>query len=335
MIRIWFNHWFSTAFHMVSMIKNDNKNNLYIIGTNSNIENVMKTVCDYWEEEPEGLNDEEYLDYALNFCKKHSVNVFIPRKKQILIVKNIAEFDKIDVKVLADRNFDKMKLLNNKKSTYELFEKLGIGHIPEYYIANSKESFVEAYKKLKNIYNKICFKFIEDEGAVSFRIIDDTIEEADIFSTRKGLKVTSKEVYKSLEKRKSIPDIILMPYLEGTEVSVDCLVTEKGLIAIPRFKTHTRTEIIKYNKEILNICRDFAEKYGLEHPYNIQFKYSNGIPYLLEINTRMSGGLHYTCLASGINIPSIAVNQLLGINNEWTLEEKEKRVSYIETPVLI
>ena len=320
---------------MVNMIKNDSKNNFYIIGTNSNAENVMKTVCDYWEVEPEGLTDDEYLDYALDFCKKHSVNIFIPRKKQILIVENIEEFDKIDVKVLADRDFEKMKLLNNKKSTYELFKKLGIGYIPEYYIVNSKESFAKAYKKLKDNYDRVCLKFVEDEGAASFRIIDDSMEEADIFSVRRGLKVTSKEVYNSLEKRENIPDIMLMPYLEGAEVSVDCLAAEKGLIAIPRFKTHTRTEIIKYDREILDICREFAEKYGLEHPYNIQFKYSNGIPYLLEINTRMSGGLHYTCLASGINIPAIAVNQLLGIESEWTLEEKEKRISYIETPVLI
>ena len=34
--------------------------------------------------------------------------------------------------------------------------------------------------------------------------------------------------------------------------------------------------------------------------------------YLLEINSRMSGGLQLSCKATGINIPSIAINQLLG-----------------------
>ena len=76
---IWFNHWFSTAYHMVNMIKDDNNTEFYIIGTNGNEENVMKTVCDYWEKEPDFLSDEEYVQYCLEFCQRHSVNIFIPR----------------------------------------------------------------------------------------------------------------------------------------------------------------------------------------------------------------------------------------------------------------
>ena len=332
---IWFNHWFSTAYHMVNMIKDDNNTEFYIIGTNGNEENVMKTVCDYWEKEPDFLSDEEYVQYCLEFCQRHSVNIFIPRKKQLSIVKNIKRFENISVKVLAEKNFEKMKQLNNKKNTYELFKTLKIGNIPEYYIVNTAEKFIEAYQKLKANHKKICFKFIEDEGAVSFRIIDDSMKDADIFLIRKGLKVTSEEVYNSLKKRKNTAEIMLMPYLEGEEVSVDCLKTKNGLISLPRVKTLTRTEIIRYDKEILDICKDFFKKYGVEHPCNIQFKYDNGIPYLLEINTRMSGGIHYTCLAANINIPNISVNQLLGIDKIWKINKKETKVSYIETPILI
>ncbi len=53
------------------------------------------------------------------------------------------------------------------------------------------------------------------------------------------------------------------------------------------------------------------DKVQLKFPCNIQFKIKEGIPYLLEINTRMSGGLQMACLAADINIPNIALNKLL------------------------
>ena len=49
----------------------------------------------------------------------------------------------------------------------------------------------------------------------------------------------------------------------------------------------------------------------------------------------MSGGVQMACLGSGINIPNIAVNKLLGIDKHWTNNYEEKQVSRIEIPVVI
>ena len=56
---------------------------------------------------------------------------------------------------------------------------------------------------------------------------------------------------------------------------------------------------------------------------------------MLEVNTRMSGGVQMACLGSGVNIPNIAVNKLLGIDKHWTNNYEEKQVSHIEIPVVI
>lgn len=69
-------------------------------------------------------------------------------------------------------------------------------------------------------------------------------------------------------------------------------------------------------------------------PLNIQFKCMNGKPYLLEINPRMSGGLQASCMATGINIPNIALNQLMGINIQWKYPDfKSVKTANLETPV--
>ena len=56
---------------------------------------------------------------------------------------------------------------------------------------------------------------------------------------------------------------------------------------------------------------------------------------MLEINTRMSGGLQMACLAADINIPNIALNKLLGKDVSWEQDRSERVVSYIEIPQMI
>ena len=126
-----------------------------------------------------------------------------------------------------------------------------------------------------------------------------------------------------------------MPFLPDEEISVDCLNTCNGLIAIPRIKDATRIERVCYDTGILKTCRDFYCHMPLECPCNVQFKYLDGIPYLLEVNTRMSGGIQMSCAASKVNIPAIAVGKLLGMDIPWHNREEEKRVTHVEVPIVI
>ena len=74
----------------------------------------------------------------------------------------------------------------------------------------------------------------------------------------------------------------------------------------------------------------------IDVPINIQFRMDGKNFYLLEINPRMSGGLQLSCLASGINIPDLAINRLLGVDKLWTVPDKKFcRVANIETPIII
>ena len=72
----------------------------------------------------------------------------------------------------------------------------------------------------------------------------------------------------------------------------------------------------------------------IDVPINIQFK-GDGEKYcLLEINPRMSGGLQLSCLATGINVPDIAVHQLLGEEKPWQYPDRSRvyGVANLETP---
>lgn len=332
MTRVWLNHWFSTAYNIINMIKEDEKD-FVIIGSNENINSVISCVCDEWYQEPE-YKGEEYVSYCLDFCVEHKIDIFMPRRGMIDISKNKAKFESIGTKVMVD-DYKVISILNNKNEAYELFKRLEIGIVPDYKIITSATEFHEAYLWLKQKYKQVCFKFVHDEGGKSFRLIDNKRKGYEALFKKQNTRMTLDDVMEALSERETTAPIMIMPYLPNHEISVDCLKTESGLIMLPREKDATRIEKLTFNPQIIAMCEDFYEKIGLEYPCNIQFKYLDGIPYFLEVNTRMSGGVQMACLASGINIPNLAVNKMLGINKEWKVVKETKLVSHVEVPLII
>ena len=128
-----------------------------------------------------------------------------------------------------------------------------------------------------------------------------------------------------------------MPYLDGQEVSVDCLQTARGAIIIPRFKTDHRYSEIRFDADIMALCERIMTLLQIPVPINIQLRSDGTHYYLLEINPRMSGGLQLSCLAAGINVPDIAVNRLVGTEKPWAYPDRSRvrRVANLETPQLL
>lgn len=334
MIRVWFNHWFSTAFHIINLMRDDKDSNFYMIGSNQRKYAVIRNACDEWYEEPV-LDSEEYLEYCLEFCREHGIDVFVPRRGLVEISRNRERFELMGVKVLVD-SYEYVSILNDKVKTYDLFSQSNIIKVPGYYEAATAEEFISCYEKLSREYPQVCMKFVQDEGGMSFRVIDNTCAVSlEALSRYVTNRVSVEDVVEALKKAESFPSIMLMPYMPGEEVSVDCLNTARGLIAIPRIKSAGRDERVDFDQQLISICREILRIMPLECPCNIQFRYLDGVPYLLEVNTRMSGGVQMGCLAAGINIPNLAVNKLLGIQKEWTMDTEAKRISYVEFPQLI
>ena len=333
MIRVWFNHWFSTSYRLIELMKADANKKIYIIGSNMQKNSVIQKVCDEWHEEPtcEGA---EYISYCLDFCKSRQVDVFVPRRNMLSISQNIDKFNDIGVKVLLD-DYETVSLLEDKVKTYDFFKSIDGINVPDYYKVASVEEFKEAYAKLSLGNEVVCAKFVRDEGGKSFRKIIKESKGLNKIKSYAGVGISYDDYLAVLEGVEDFGDIILMPYLEGNEISVDCINTKKGLIAIPREKGNSRDERIFYDEDILNMVGIITANIDIKYPFNVQFKYKGSKLYLLEINTRMSGGLQMSCLAADINIPGIALNKLLGEEVDWVQRKKEAVVSYVELPYII
>lgn len=321
----------------MELLKNADKD-IVIIGSSRSEYAVYQEVCDEFYTEPLNLSDNDYVDWCIDFCKKHLIDVFIPRRGRVELSIRLQEFTDISVKVLMDDNADLMQKLDDKFETAKIFKEHNICNVPQMYCVNTFKDFEKAYQAIieTNPEDRVCIKYSKDEGAVSFRVIDNVVDTIASLRLGEGLKLSYQKVCNMLQERETFDDLIVMPFLKGPEISVDSLMTHKGFIGICRQKIGTRGTEVSFNQEIYDISKKFAEVTGIKMPYNLQLRYHNNQLYLLEVNTRMAGGTYKSCL-TGINIPYIAYCELLGKDFEMPIVENIPNllVSQIETPIIL
>lgn len=150
-------------------------------------------------------------------------------------------------------------------------------------------------------------------------MVDDRLESPTALLEKPGMKITLAAARNILGGYDFSNPILLMPYLSKVEISVDCLATPGGNLIIPRYKTSKRYSEVIFSQEVMKL-----------------FKREQGRFYLLEVTPRMSGGLQLSCKVFGLDLPSIAINQPLGVEVPWVYPSLERqKVAHIETPICL
>ncbi|WP_445489741.1 ATP-grasp domain-containing protein [Niallia sp. 03133] len=340
--RIWFNQWFTTVAHFIDMIRyNSDGMEFEVYGTSTNEDALYLSYCDAAFKEP-AVSGEEYILFCLEFCQKHSIDIFVPRKENVLISRHLTKFHELGVKVLVCPSPTLMEILDDKEQTYRFVQNHPILNkyvsIPDYFIVSNAEEFKNAYGLLKERGHKVCFKPVVGEGGNGFRVVHDKVDSIrELFYQGISSKISFEHALSILQQQDTFPALMVSEYLDGYEYSIDCLAYDGVLMAaIPRKKGKGRIRELEDNQDLISIAAEINEALKISFAYNIQVKYKNGVPKLLEINPRMSGGLHYSCLA-GINIPYRAVKLL--VQGKEAVETFQPhfgiRSSYIEKEVIL
>lgn len=337
MRKIWLNRWFSVSYHYVNLIRNNEEGAPFeFYGTHPNIDHVSLSACDVKETEP-AVEGEAYIEFCLGFCARHGIDLFIPRLHMELIAANRPRFEEIGTRVMVCDDLELLGNMMNKEKFYRSLEGRGVVDIPDYRVVRTAEEFAQAYRELTEAGHRVCFKPTEAEGGMGFRII--TEEAGDPLKALYGwvtLETTYEETYRTLSTAERFDDLMVMEMLEDEEYSIDCLADAAGnlLTAIPRRKSEGRVYHLEYAEELLALSRRIAENCRIPYAFNVQVKYNKGVPKLLEINPRMSGGLYITCL-SGVNVPYLAVKAAFGEEVRPPEPEFGIKASYVEQAVVL
>lgn len=310
-MNIWFNRWFSTAYNLITTLKEKNPGKYTVYVSHPDPESINLQAGDIKFEEP-SLPDDEYIDYCLSICKENSITIFIPYHKAKLIKSNEDRFNNIGTLILASKEND---VIENKGEFYDDIKGIDGINVPNYRIVSNSKDFLCAISELSDD-SGTCFKPTRGIGAIGYKKIVKTVysdsPEKKISSYGK-YGIDEDWLYSLLQATPWTQETMVMKYLNGKEVSVDVVADESGQIihAVPREKSSSYMQTLISDSRILDAVHILADRYKIPYVYNVQFIYKDNIPYVLEINTRIAGGCYMSEMA-GVEFLNTAIEVLLG-----------------------
>jgi hypothetical protein len=310
-VRVWLNRTYAeNVFFMDQLRRNPSDRAVEIHATHGDPDSPVLAAADTAELEPEGLSPAAYVEYALDQCRRRSVDVFVPRLHQAAIVAHRAEFAAAGTALLAPPP-EAVALFEDKVIAYEAVQAIGVP-VPPWWRVRTVDELVAAVEELEDAGHKACFKPASGAGGVGFRVVTRTPFSLTHLTGFPSPYVPLDLVVEALRSADEPVNWIVMPRLEQPEVSVDCLTGRDNVLrmAIGRTKNGRRRGFTLH-EQWLEPARRIAEGFGLHHLSNIQFRMYGDRPVLMDVNTRPAGGLHQLALC-GVNAPWAAVQLALG-----------------------
>jgi carbamoyl-phosphate synthase large subunit len=145
-------------------------------------------------------------------------------------------------------------------------------------LATAGISFLSPYAKKETVHYPAIVKPIYGEGSRQFHIIKTALQL---------------EGYLGLYE-KEFNDVLVQPYIEGTEYTISVIVNNLNKIigVVPKKiiekRGITRAAVSEQNELIHKLCEDIVTKYNPRGPFNVQLKLWEGKAYIFEINPRLS-----------------------------------------------
>lgn len=277
-----------------------------------------------------GASEDQFIEFLLSICIREKINIILPlvTKELLPLSKNKQRFKEAGISVLVSSS-EAIQIANNKAACYKFLKEKDI-MVPRFFSVKTTEEFIHAAYSLGHPLEPFCFKPAVANGSRGFRIVSDSINEAEQLFCHKPYNtyITYTHALKILTSQ-PFPPLVVTEYLPGAEYSVDCLANKgKAVLVVPRLREKMINGIsvqgrFVEEKDIIQYCTQIIEAIGLHGNIGIQVKRSkDGVPLLLEINPRVQGTI-VAGLGAGVNLPLLAIKQELGL--PICLEEMEMK----------
>jgi hypothetical protein len=316
-LRIWLNRTYAeNAFFIAQLRENADRVELEVHATHVDPDSPVLRAADVSALEPDGLSPAAYVEFALDYCERHRIDLFLPRLHQLAVAEHRSEFELAGTTVVSPPSAA-IELFSDKADAYQALSAAGLP-VPAWWRVTDAASLLDAVGRIEAAGGTPCLKPVTGAGGEGYRVLTRKPFSLARLAGAPGPLVSLDEVVRALEQAaEQHPDVppvdwLVMPHLTGPEVSVDCLVDQEGRLrgAVGRSKDGRRRGFT-LDPAYLEPARELAERFQLSFLTNIQFRHQDGIPVLLDINTRPSGGLHQLARC-GVNFPWAAMRLALG-----------------------
>ncbi|MHA2364611.1 MAG: ATP-grasp domain-containing protein [Candidatus Hodarchaeales archaeon] len=317
---------------LIKQLKMVNERKIRVIGTDMDSEAIGRFISDAFYLLPPAT-DPSYITNVLKICKKEKIDVILPESStQVLkYAESRSDFEDNSIKVVVS-DPESIRLANNK---YLMYEKLRLKTslpLPKYTWPKSLSEFIQDAEKLGYPEKSLCFKPHEAKGSRGFRILDSKISRKDLLLNYKpNSRYMSLEEFISIfETENDFPDLLLMEYIPGEEITSDCLclhgiplITSVKSVEQARWGVIVRGELLN-EPEIIDQTEEILKYIPLSYNTNLQFiRKPNNRPQLIEINPRVSTFIYQPDLIQ----PYLSIKLALGEENIESIKKYQQKIA--------
>ena len=258
----------------------------------------------------------------MDIAKKEKVDIIVPcvTRELAKFAESKPAFEALGI-VVAVMEPDAIEVANNKGKLLTATKQAGLP-TAEFYLANTIAEVETAFEKLGYPGRGICVKAVEGNGSRAVRLIDPTVSMNNLFFNEKpnGMYISKCDLIELLGETPDFPkELMLMQMLPGDEFSVDLVAKDgKTLTALCRkgmqvVSSNQTMSVVVDEPGVIAQCEQVVSLLKLSGNIGFDLKCDeNGVPFILEINPRFTGGI-VTCLAAGANMPWIGICSWLGL----------------------
>ena len=317
MLRLWFNRTYATTWHLVRQLReNPDGRPLYVLGSHADPDSPLLAACDTRLVEPE-LDGAGYVEWALEVARVHRIDVLVPRLYMAELAAARERFAALGTRLLCP-DPPALATFESKVSGYRAAAELGLP-VPPYRVARDGGELRSAYAELAQLAEQVCMKPVRGVGGLGYRRLTDRPPRwEEDFAGGLRSRVRLDDAARALDaavRSGARHELLVMPFLDGVEVSVDVLADPDGTARVAVGRRHDpgagRRRTLVDDPEARAIAVTLTAAHRVGYLSNTQVRSWRGRPYLLELNTRAAGGLFQTALA-GVNLAWAAVRLATG-----------------------
>lgn len=147
-VRVWLNRTYAeNVFFMDQLRRNPCGRAVEIHATHGDPDSPILAAADIAAMEPEGLSPAAYVEYALDQCARHSIDVFVPVLHQTALAGHREEFAAVGTALLAPPA-EAVHTFQDKVVAYEAVEKLGVP-VPPWWRVRTADELIAAVDELE------------------------------------------------------------------------------------------------------------------------------------------------------------------------------------------
>ena len=309
---VWLGRGLSNVYDALRIVRDaDVEGALFLVASDSRWHAPALTIADEALSEPRRLSSAAFAEWSLEVCRQRRVDVYLPGRHHAALTRRRAEFEALGTRLMTPAAPEVLAIIEDKVAIYTL---LGPEvPQPEWRVFRGVDEFDTAVGELRHRHAKLCLKPVSSMFGLGFHILDDRVSDPHRrFLGAEPLYYGYDEVRDLLRGAASPPRMLLMELLPGAERSIDCLAHRGRLVRGVVRRKKADHQVIEIDGPALDIAAEVIARLGLDGLVNVQTKDDvHGAPKLLEVNARMSGGMHQACLA-GVPLPYWAVRLALG-----------------------